>query len=154
MENNCLICLDLTLTYCLINCGCKIYVHKECLEKWIKNKNSCIICKKKINLTSRTLKLRWKYFTDFFEKSQLIKANELIIDYTIKYIKNKSDSINKFMLLNILFSIGILIILFPTILYIAIISQIKYYSDVWSGKIIPSYKMVKISSSSNVSFRN
>ena len=143
-QNNCLICLDTTLTYSMINCGCKIYVHEKCLDKWVRIKNTCLICKKKIYSSSRIFKLRWNYFISSFEKSILVKMNEHIIDYITNHIKNNSDSINKFIFLNMIFSIGIILLMIPTILYIGFISQIKYFIDVRLGKQIPSYKMYRI----------
>ena len=49
--NNCCICLE---NYkeddTAVITGCEHIYHKDCLQKWINNKNSCPLCNKKLNI--------------------------------------------------------------------------------------------------------
>jgi hypothetical protein len=49
--NSCIICLEESNDLTKINhCGI-YYIHNSCYKKWlIKNKNTCIICKKKLQI--------------------------------------------------------------------------------------------------------
>lgn len=42
--NQCIICLEETNHKCM-DCVCKYYVHKQCLNQWLKQSRKCIICK-------------------------------------------------------------------------------------------------------------
>jgi hypothetical protein len=46
IDNICYICNENINYYKKSNCGCKIYIHLECYNKYIKNYNICMICKK------------------------------------------------------------------------------------------------------------
>ncbi len=47
-SEKCYICIDEKAAIIKLNCGCKIYSHKECLQSWFNKKSICLICKQEI----------------------------------------------------------------------------------------------------------
>jgi hypothetical protein len=85
--NNCYICLENTFIYYkYINCNCFIYCHEECFDK-IKNNNTCIICRKNINLDLENIIYK------IIEKTLLFKLINLIYN---NFIFNYLININSF----------------------------------------------------------
>ena len=78
MDNNynCMICLEPIDYYGITKCNCKIYVHKECIDNWLKLYNKCIICKNKLNFQrckSKQNKIKMVYLNREFENCVFIK---------------------------------------------------------------------------------
>ena len=79
MDNNCIICLDITNNPSDCN-KCKYYVHQDCMNKWYKlNYNKCLICKSLI-ISSNLIKEINPIFTNF--EYYMIKSKvTVILDY-------------------------------------------------------------------------
>ncbi len=133
---SCLICLESTDIYALLNCGCKFNIHKQCFNSWLNIHNSCIYCKKKIFLTNKKISIIFKYLDKEFEHCKTIH----ILDFLLKKIFYMSTNINNVIVKTLVFNcfLGLLIftILVPTLLYLLFLSQIKYTFDYIKGKEI------------------
>ena len=137
-QNNdiCMICLESTNIYALSNCGCKIYIHNDCLHHWIKLYNSCIICRSQLYLFNKELTIRFKYLDREILNSKILIWVNYIMNYISQIITTRKSPIIKYFLLNIFNAYFIFVILLPILIYFGIKSQIKYLVDYYADNTL------------------
>jgi hypothetical protein len=137
MDNdyNCMICHESIDYYGITNCNCKIYVHKVCIDNWLKLYNKCIICKNKLNLNNKQNKIKMFYLNREFENCIFIKYLSLIFDELEKWCLKIKNIYLKIFFFNIIFGFLFFIIFVPLMLLLFIKSQIKYSRDFYYNVI-------------------
>jgi len=129
VSENCMICLEETNVYALTQCGCRLYVHDDCFQSWLKLYNSCIICKSRLDPYSKKRAINYKYLDKEISKSTIFLLLEKIANFILKKSTNIKNPTLKFILFNMGFGCMLFIMLVCILFGYLVISQIKYHID-------------------------